>query len=137
MFATRMVGLPGSHGAGVAGTQGIGVRIPSAAEVAAATVGLAGEEHIPNGIMLTMGVLSRMLAAGMVPARIVGRMTISEQGATPKLQVAIAPMQTCIPTAGLLSGEVDVVLRQSDGWAVFLGLVPPRHASPSMTFIFT
>jgi hypothetical protein len=52
------LGTPGAHGAGVAGTQGIGVSTPSAAAVAAATVGFAGDEHMPNDMMLTNGTLS-------------------------------------------------------------------------------
>lgn len=51
----RTVGDPGNHGAGVTGMQGMGVRTPKAAVVAAATVGLAREEHMPNGGMFTMG----------------------------------------------------------------------------------
>ena len=41
MFSTRTVGEPGAHGADVAGMHGIGVSTPSAADVAAATVGFA------------------------------------------------------------------------------------------------
>ena len=46
---SRTVGPPGTHGAGVFGMHGIGVRTPSAAVVAAATTGLAGEMHGPKG----------------------------------------------------------------------------------------
>lgn len=49
------VGAPGTQGAGVAGTQGIGVSTPIAAAVAAATVGLDGDWHMPNGGMFIMG----------------------------------------------------------------------------------
>jgi hypothetical protein len=35
--------------------QGIGVSTPNAAAVAAATAGLAGDIHIPNGMMFVMG----------------------------------------------------------------------------------
>src|SRR5437870_4664119 len=42
------VGEPGAQGAGVTGTQGIGVSTPRAAAVAAATIGLASDWHIPN-----------------------------------------------------------------------------------------
>ncbi len=52
---TFTIGAPGAHGAEVAGTQGIGVSTPSAAAVAAATVGFAREEHIPKGMMFFMG----------------------------------------------------------------------------------
>jgi hypothetical protein len=34
---------------------GIGVSTPMAAAVAAATAGFAGDMHMPNGMMLTMG----------------------------------------------------------------------------------
>ena len=49
------VGAPGTHGATVIGTHGIGVNTPSAAAVAAATSGLAGLMHMPKGGMLTIG----------------------------------------------------------------------------------
>jgi hypothetical protein len=50
------VGDPGTQGAVVAGIQGIGVSTPRAAVVAAATVGFAKDEHMPNGIILAMGI---------------------------------------------------------------------------------
>ena len=55
ILASSTVGAPGTHGALVAGKQGMGVRTPSAAAVAAATIGLAGELHTPNGMILTIG----------------------------------------------------------------------------------
>ena len=51
----RTVGDPGTQGAIVIGTQGIGVSTPSAAAVAAATIGFAAHEHMPNGATLTIG----------------------------------------------------------------------------------
>jgi hypothetical protein len=98
ILLSMTVGDPGAHGAGVTGMQGIGVSTPSAAAVAAATVGLAGLIHIPNGIMLTIGTLSMMFAAGilLVVTMLTGN-TISELGATPKLHINTAPLQTCIP----------------------------------------
>lgn len=54
LFANKTVGAPGAQGAGVLGIHGIGVKTPSAAEVAAATWGLAGDEHIPKGMMFTI-----------------------------------------------------------------------------------
>ena len=59
------IGLPGAQGAVVLGTQGMGVSTPQAAEVAEATVGLANERHIPKVGMLTMGLLSMILATGI------------------------------------------------------------------------
>jgi hypothetical protein len=55
MLPMSTVGAPGAQGAAVAGTQGIGVSTPSAAEVAEATTGFAIEEQEPKGGMLTMG----------------------------------------------------------------------------------
>ena len=49
------LGDPGAHGVVVFGTQGIGVRTPRAADVAAATVGLARLVHAPNVGMFTIG----------------------------------------------------------------------------------
>lgn len=55
ILPSSTVGDPTIHGAGVTGTQGIGVSTPIAAAVAAATAGLVGVIHIPNGIILTIG----------------------------------------------------------------------------------
>jgi len=55
MFPIRTVGEPGLHGATVLGMQGIGVSTPKAAEVAAATVGLAIDVHMPKVMMFTSG----------------------------------------------------------------------------------
>lgn len=65
-----VVGAPGAHGAGITGTQGIGVRTPMAAAVADATEGLAMLWHMPKGMMFTIGLLSMMFAAGMFPASV-------------------------------------------------------------------
>jgi hypothetical protein len=95
-FAKSTVAAPGTHGDGVIGMQGIGVSTPSAAAVAAATVGLAGDMHIPKGMMLTIGMLSMMLASGisLVKTMLVGN-TTRELGAIPIVHIIIAPMQTC------------------------------------------
>src|SRR3954454_7925034 len=58
MLAICTVADPGAHGAEVTGMHGIGVSTPSAAAVAAATVGLAMDWHIANGGMFAMGLLS-------------------------------------------------------------------------------
>src|SRR5436190_22529199 len=94
-LASSTVGAPGAHGAGITGTQGIGVKVPSAAAVAAATAGLAGDLHMPNGTMLTIGLLSMMLAAGTfdVITLLTGN-TISVLGAKPMLHLVFAPMHT-------------------------------------------
>ena len=54
-FPRLTVMPPGDHGEGVFGMHGIGVRTPSAAAVAAATTGFAGDIHIPNGMIFTIG----------------------------------------------------------------------------------
>jgi hypothetical protein len=61
------VGEPGTHGAGTAGIHGTGVSTPPAADVAAATCGLLGVVHIPNGITFVIGTLSMIVPAGILP----------------------------------------------------------------------
>jgi len=80
------VGPPGTQGAVVTGMQGIGVKTPNAAAVAAATAGLAGDMHMPNGMTFTMGTWSMMLASGWFPVltRFTGR-TTKLLGAMPML----------------------------------------------------
>lgn len=93
------VGDPGAQGATVTGMQGMGVRTPRAAAVAATTVGLAKEVHIPKGKILAIGAKSIMLAAKGPPARVGGPLgiTINELGAIPKEHCNVAPITTCIP----------------------------------------
>jgi len=55
LLAKSTVGAPGTQGAVVTGMQGIGVSTPMAAAVAAATVGFAGDMHMPNDMTFTMG----------------------------------------------------------------------------------
>jgi hypothetical protein len=92
----RTLGLPGTHGAIVFGTQGIGVSTPSAAAVAEATVGFASDVHIPKGGMFTMGALSMIVAAGAVVSVFTFDVTIRFEGATPKEQNIPAPAHTHI-----------------------------------------
>jgi hypothetical protein len=93
------VGEPGTHGAAIAGMHGIGVRIPSAAAVAAATVGLLKVVHMPNGMMFTIGLLSMIVATGISVdiTRFSGN-TMYDAGATPKLHWHIAPGTTTFGT---------------------------------------
>ena len=51
----RTVGEPGAQGAEMTGIQGIGVKTPSAAAVAAATWGLASDIHMPKGMIFFNG----------------------------------------------------------------------------------
>lgn len=86
LFLIITVGEPGVHGAVVTGMQGWGVRTPCAAAVAAATCGLEGVVHIPNGITFVMGILSMMVAAGLLTVfTILVGITINEDGVVPKL----------------------------------------------------
>lgn len=98
MFAINTVGFPGAHGVVVAGIQGIGVKTPIAAEVAAATVGFAIEVHTPKGRIFTMGLWSMIFAAGIGPVitLFIGK-TIKLDGAAPKEHCIIAPIHTCCP----------------------------------------
>jgi hypothetical protein len=76
--------------------QGIGVSTPSAAAVAAATSGFAGEMHIPKDMIFTIGLLSMMLASGWFPVitRLTGS-TTNVLGVMPKLHWSVAPLHTC------------------------------------------
>src|SRR5881397_1746782 len=85
MLAIMVLLAPGVHGAAVAGTQGVGT--PEAAEVRIL--------QVPKGMMLAMGILSMMLAAGTLqPGTLLVGRTVSDEGAVPIVQVHIAPMTT-------------------------------------------
>src|SRR5688500_8731716 len=84
---TSTFGTPGTRGAGVFGMQGMGVSTPSAAAVAAATVGLASEVHMANGMMFIIGTWSRMLPAGMLLVITGLGVALKTLGAMPKVHV--------------------------------------------------
>jgi hypothetical protein len=81
------------HGAGVTGTQGMGVRTPSAAAVADATTGLAIDRHNPKGMMFNIGLLSMMFPTGgpCPSTRLTGR-TLRGAGVIPILQRNMLPV---------------------------------------------
>ncbi len=95
LFPINTVGAPTTHGDAVAGIQGMGVNTPMAAAVAAATVGLEGELHMPNGMMFTIGLKSMMVAAGG-PSAITWSVgsTTRLDGAAPKVHCNCAPIET-------------------------------------------
>jgi hypothetical protein len=62
--------------------------------VAAATVGFEGEEHIPKGMILTIGMWSIILAPGVVTSTLLTGSTTSVLGANPKVHWSVAPAQT-------------------------------------------
>src|SRR4051794_32715644 len=79
------VSAPGAQGPAVAGMHGMGVSTPQAADVAAATAGLANEKHAPNGRMFVRGTLHIMFASGTaVFTRSMGK-TTRVPGAIPKV----------------------------------------------------
>src|SRR3981189_2989955 len=84
----------------VIGIQGCGVNTPSAADVAAATCGLARLMHMPNGMMLTIEMWSMMLAAYWLPpiTRLVGKTTRLD-GVVPNEHISVALLTTCIGMA--------------------------------------
>lgn len=88
----KHVDLAGIQGATIAGTQGIGVKTPRAAVVAAATVGLERVLHIPNVAIFTIGMKSIIVARGN-PAAKTGNFggTTNGTGATPNEQEHKAP----------------------------------------------
>ena len=62
------------------------------ADVADATVGFDIDWHIPNGIIFVIGIMSIIVAISMFPHfGLSGMMTISDDGAMPKLHWSIAP----------------------------------------------
>src|SRR5690242_9595675 len=87
------VGQPGVQGV-VTGMQGMGVRTPSAAAVAAATIGLAMDMHMANGGILTMGAQSMMVAAGAPAMVLLMGSTLSVEGAIPNVHIIMAPVVT-------------------------------------------
>jgi hypothetical protein len=85
----RTVGAPGAHGAGMFGTQGMGVSTPEADAVADATLGFAMLMQLPNGMMFTMGLLSMMFAAGwLLVLTILSGRTLNVLGAMPIVHIS-------------------------------------------------
>jgi hypothetical protein len=100
------VGEPGTQGVAVAGMHGIGVRTPRAAAVAEATVGLAIDEHMPNGMMFFIGTWSMIVATGMaLDVVLFSGVTTNVDGANPKVHCSMAPFTTCLAIASLSSQE--------------------------------
>jgi hypothetical protein len=91
------VGFPTTQGDTVTGKQGIGVKTPKAAAVADITIGLARLEHVPKGKILTNGLLSIMLAAGILTNTLLTGNVINVDGAAPKLHLRTAPPVTKMP----------------------------------------
>jgi hypothetical protein len=93
-----ILGFTGIQGDNVIGMQGIGVKTPKAAAVAAATIGFEGDEQVPKGRMFSMGTLAVILAPGPLTesSRVMGS-TISFPGAAPKAHFTIPSAFTCIP----------------------------------------
>jgi hypothetical protein len=89
------VGAPGTHGVVVAGTHGIGVKTPSAADVAEITSGLVTLLHMPKGAMFSMGAKSMIVAAGIFEqlTPVTGK-TVSVDVAAPKVHAKAAPETT-------------------------------------------
>ena len=81
------------------GTQGIGVRTPMAAEVAAATVGFACDVHIPK-VGNSAGVALNSFNAGAFDVMIVGSPMATVQGASPLSHMQVEPELTIVLTAG-------------------------------------
>src|SRR5690349_10939333 len=115
--------------------QGAGVSTPSAAAVSAATMGLAGSLHIPNGKMFTSGLLSMMLAAGVGH---IGRLptTSKLEGASPPVQRVTAPRHTCCPIlrsfqgfqlAAMIADGVDLGRQRSELPEDGAAALAPRH----------
>jgi hypothetical protein len=96
MLAITTLGAPGVQGVVVFGMQGCGVNTPKAAVVAAATCGFIGVEHMPNGMMLTIGLKSWIVASGWLSTfvRLSGK-TVKVDGDEPNEHINFAPLTTC------------------------------------------
>lgn len=107
-FAMVTLGSPAAQGAGITGVQGIGVNTPAAAAVAAATAGFARLVHMAKGRIFKKGILSIMVAAGILEAltQLVGR-TIRLDGAIPKEHIQGAPFTTCCPPIVITPSHFD------------------------------
>lgn len=113
-----VLGALGVHGATGTGTHGMGVNVPSAAAVAAATCGFASDWHMPNGMMFTIGAISVMFATGRPSTVALGRTTIIVDGIIPNVQVSVAPATTGLgmpysfdPLTDLVNGSPVVVTK--------------------------
>jgi hypothetical protein len=91
---SRVFVVPGSHGPVGTGMHGMGVNTPSAAAVAAATVGFESEVQAPNGQTVTTGAWSVTFPAGEPARHWCTGSTTRDAGATPKLHIAVAPATT-------------------------------------------
>jgi len=117
----------------VIGTQGIGVSTPRAAAVAAATVGLDIEVHAPNGAMLAIGAKHELFAEGTAGVSIwpLG-ITTRLAGATPKVHISVAPMQTAVAMGHhTLAGSGDQVFATTAQQSARLGHRPGGSAQPA------
>lgn len=95
-FDVGTVGAPATHGAGVFGTQGMGVRTPAAAVVADDVAGKASELQTPKGGMFTIGLWSMMFPASMKPDFIILGVAMKEDGAAPNVHFIVALVTTCL-----------------------------------------
>jgi len=90
-----------------------------AADVAAATMGFAGQVHIPKGMMFIIGLLSMIVAAGLLDAlTMFAGGTTKLEGAVPKEHFNIAPAVTScgiqLPFLSSLHRHISVVFRASE-----------------------
>lgn len=86
--------------------QGMGVRTPSAAEVAAATCGLDSDMHTPNGGMFIIGLLSMIVAIGIFAAVTVPGVARRLEGAAPNEHFIMQPVLTAF---GIVIPSIRVV----------------------------
>ena len=89
---TKTVGAPGAQGATVLGTQGAGVKTTGGGRLVA---GFNTLLHMPNGIILLLGLKSMIVAIACEVLTVLGG-RVSVDGATPKVHCSIAPPQTHI-----------------------------------------
>ena len=90
-----ILGVEAIHGDDITGMQGIGVNVPKAAAVAAATAGFVIVVHVPKGLIFSKGILSLIVAMGKpdTNAEVLGNVQ-STDGAAPNEHFKQAPQTT-------------------------------------------
>ena len=90
-FPTSTVGEPGAQGETVFGMQGAGVKNTGGGFIVAGLVGLL---HMPNGIILLIGLKSIIVASGIDEVSVFDGVATRLDGAAPNEHCSTAPVQT-------------------------------------------
>ena len=108
------------------GMQGMGVRTPMAADVAAATVGFVCDVHIPK-VGSSAGVAFTAFNAGVVDVMTVGNPMATTQGARPLSHMHVEPELTIVLTAGAATAALAASVAWISGGTVIVPYI--AHSS--------